>query len=279
MPKRAKGTLWTPHKRDKALTMYVAGAKVADIGKELKIDLNTIRQFVKSIHKGLTNRYATSGNGGTNQWNPQGELRLQNPELINQAFQAVLSPPDAEILTEAELQFIHIYASTNNFDIAAANSGMDAGLFTVKEMKGGKGGRKELTENYSICLKLRVAYLQMKPNIKQKITELRGTSNFDTGQVNREYLQKQIMVEIDALKDAQGEGLIKIRRDYITMLGKTFGGFTEKIEIGMVNHNETVRKLAVVAKGDKDDLAALRIKKLLEAKQDELEKVSENRDD
>lgn len=254
---------WTPHKRQKALDMYIAGDKVTDIAKAVKMNANTVKTFVQAVYKSLHNAVlAKATQSGGNQYSTSADdIRLTNPALADQEFLNLISPPDSPVLTDAEMKFCWKFIATGDYVYAAKDAGFDAGLFTEKEIKGGKNGSKERVygDSYLMTIKLRIAGLRMKPNIIEHMAKLSSTSMFDTEKVNKQFLQKIIVAEVEDLKSLHTGDSAKLRRDYVQMLGRTFGGFTERVEIGMVDHKKSIAKLGKLVHND--TLEELRAKK------------------
>lgn len=258
---------WTPHKRQKAIEMYIQNKDIAEIAKTIGIADQTVRIELNAIVKGMINARLTRTKHG-NQWNnASDDLRLSNPALLEEEFQELLSEPDDPVLSKAEEKFVWAYATSGDYVNAAMKAGFDHGYYTMEEIKGGKRGEKKrvYAESYVIGVKLRIAALRMKPNVKERLEELEGNGIFDSTQVNKPYLQRVILRQLDNL-DFNNPDDKKLHRDYTQMLGRTFGGFTEKLEIGMVDHKKSVRKLAEISGAD--DLAMLRAKKEMEKQQD-----------
>lgn len=254
---------WTPHKRVKALEMYTAGEDMKVIAKAIGIYHNTVKTYVKQTHKALHNAaMAKSAETTGNQYSTNADdIRLTNPALADQAFLDLLSAPDSEVLTDAEMKFCWKYTATSDYILAAKDAGFDVGLFTEEQIKGGKRGEKSrvYADTFLMAIKLRVAALRMKPNVIKHLAHLKETSLFDTEKVNKQYLQKIIVSEVEDLKSVPTGESAKLRRDYVQMLGRTFGGFTEKVEIGMIDHRKSVTKLGKVIEAD--TLEMLRAKK------------------
>lgn len=255
-----KPTRWTPAVLGKALTLYMEGKTIAEIAKACKVAsktvANSLSRDIKRIVEAQNARHSQNGN----KWNNQStDIRLHNPALKDEQFQQMLTDPEAESLSHFEEDFCWHYNITNDQVHSAIQSDLDIGLYSID-----KDGKKILSEQYTASVKLRAIALLMKPNIKAKLEELQNTSLFDHTKVNKNYLQRLILQQVDLLAGNSSEDK-KLGRDYIQMLGRTFGGFTEKIEIGVVDHKKSVQKLAQIAQAD--DLATLRAKKEAEKQQ------------
>jgi len=252
---------WTPAVLGKALTLYMEGKTIEEISKACRVAkktvANSLSRDIKRIVEAQNARHKSNGN----MWNNQSaDIRLHNPALKDPQFQQMLSDPEAESLTQFEEDFCWHYNITNDQVHSAIQSDLDVGLYETNAE-----GKKVRSEQYTASVKLRAIAMLMKPNIKAKLDELQKTALFDVDKVNKGYLQRMILQQVNNLDGASPEDR-RLGRDYIQMLGRTFGGFTEKIEIGMVDHRKSVRKLAALAQAD--DLATLRAKKEAEKQQD-----------
>lgn len=266
-------TKLTPTMRMRIIDMFIAGKTAAEVSKATKVDKSSCTKYFSGMAKAIVNAHAARSAAG-NQWNTGSkDIRFHNPELANEEFLKVLSDPndpDAP-LTEEEINFCHIFVTQNNYELAGRHSGIDVGLFTEKEIKSGRTSKvqKELADTYMINLKMRISYLRQKPNVQRFIRQLQETDSFDKhGKIDKELLQHLILTEIETLRDNSSSDMKKLNRDYVQMLGRTFGGFTERVEVGVVDHKESVRKLAE-AQQKMDTLEDLRKQKEAEKAQEE----------
>ena len=250
----------TPALTGKMADLYIKGHTIAEIAKACRLArktvANSISLYIKALNDAQSIRHTQNGN----MWNNKStEVRLHNPALKDEKFQAMISNPDSPDLPEFEEAFCWHYNITNDQIHSAVAAGLDEGLFSTT-----KEGAKIPVEHYSDKARLRAIAVLMKPKIQTKLEELRSTSLFDTAAVNKEYLQRVILQQVANLGGSEADR--KLGRDYVQMLGRTFGGFTEKIEIGMVDHKESLRKLAATERHD--DLATLRAAKEAEKQED-----------
>jgi hypothetical protein len=242
---KAKRAAWTDADTVKMIALYAAGTGTTAIAAELGFALTTVRARIADLQKDFANIAATKNldnisSRADSKHKDKATVRYQNPELINKAFHDLLSPPQSPSLTDTEVQFCWAYVGTNNYEESLTASGLDAGLFD-KSARDSQGAPKKV-KSYQHCLKLRIIYLKSKENILRFVKELRKSSVFKP-EIDKDYLQQKIMVQLDSLEGIPGSDAQKLSRDYIQMLGRTFGGFTDKLEIGTVSHLESVKKL------------------------------------
>ena len=200
---------------------------------------------------------------------------LQNPEVLNKAFFALLSAPDAHTLTSAEVKFCWSYVSSLDLDEAIFASGFDAGLY--EENKSNPSGSPVGVAGFDACIKMRIAYLKSKPNLQAFIKRIRKEAVLNVG-IDKDFLQKEILLQIEGLKLSQTMDAKKLLRDYILMLGRSFGAFTDKVEIEEIDHGKTIEKLLMASRetqGQKLMVAATQAEAALKEAQELREKEAE----
>lgn len=230
---------WTDAKRWKAIELYISGKTHPEIAKALSIPVETVRPWIAGTYKAFYNIKASKG---LNQHSIK-NLPLQNPELTSKLFQDKLSAHTGP-LTTVEVKFCWSYVASADYFEAMETSGLDEGLFTDKQLKGGKRGEQVRirAESYLASVRMRIAYLKSKQNIIEYIQQLMKASFMDSD-IGKPFLQKTILTRLENLKATKTPDAAKLERDYVTMLGKTFGGFTEKIDIGIIDHSKSVKML------------------------------------
>ena len=245
---------WTPPEKMKALDMYIMGHPFEEIAGFLHRDIKEVRRTVNSYQRSLTQtkmvRLAPmmhkERNNCTANTDPHQAVEysfLTNPELINEEFFKLLSDPEASIenLTPAEVKFCWAYVSSMDLEEAIYASGLDAGLYMPGDGTKG-GGAPSPIKGFQACIKMRISYLKTKPNLAYFIKKIRAEAVFNVD-VDKDFLQKEIMTQIEGLRlNTTMEGK-KLMRDYIMMLGKTFGGFVDKLEVQEVDHAKTIERL------------------------------------
>jgi hypothetical protein len=237
---RAKTARWTDSDTVKMIGLFSVGKTTPEIAASLGFAVPTVRNKIADLEKDFANIAASKQTTTTHHKSNRATVRYQNPELINEAFYSLLSQPQAESLTDNEVQFCWAYVGTNNYEEAMTASGLDAGLFELSARS--STGAPIKVKSYQHCLKLRIVYLKSKENILKFVKELRKSAVF-TPDIDKDYLQQKIMIQLDNLDGDTSTDGKKLSRDYIQMLGRTFGGFTDKLEIGTVSHLESVKKL------------------------------------
>ena len=255
---------FTPDLLLQVLKLYAAGESYDSIGKAVGFKTNTVRKRIKDHINLVANVESVNqakANGYKANAHPE---KLVNPALINKDFENLLSPPDGDNLTEAEVKYCWALVGTNNQQQALEAAGMDIGL-----TQHGQGGAAVKVEGYEYAAKMRIVHLKSKPNVLAFIKKLRQDSVFKAD-VDKDYLQKQIMIQLDELDNDTSSDARKLKRDYIQLLGRTFGGFTEKIEVGYVDHASSVKTLAEHARKTEKlaELKVLKQKKLESEKKD-----------
>lgn len=241
---------FTDEKKFKALTLYLAGETMKAIAAEVGTGVGTVRKYLNAVVDGVVNVKASRALANQHA-NPQTKAKLQNPELINEEFKELLSPFDSPELTPEEVKFCWSYVASNDYYEALSTAGLDVGLIQAKT---------GVDLAYKASCRLRIAYLRSKKNILRHIKELREDSTL-AANIDKDFLQKEILVQLETLKTKDSEHSEKLARDYIQMLGRTFGGFTEKIEIGVVDHLKSVKALQEAAQSQSETLADLKKKK------------------
>jgi hypothetical protein len=248
---------WTDLDTGRMIKLYSKGKSTTEIAAALGYGATTLQKRMSETLKNVANIAASKGINASPATAPA-ITNYQNPELINKSFHDLLSPPDSKALTDTEVRFCWAFVGCNNYEEAIEAANLDAGLFKMGASSSAKTGTTKIA-SYEHCLKLRIVYLKSKENILKFIKELRKSSVFKPD-IDKDYLQQKIMVQLDSLETNPSADSQKLSRDYIQMLGRTFGGFTDKLEIGSVNHLESVKMLRKHA-SDTETLAELRAQK------------------
>ena len=256
----AKGTkmapsTWTAEEKIKCQELYIRGCTMAELSKELSRPVKAIRSYINTVLRSLTN---TKQSRMLPMMSKFGKLKievhdahakeynyLRNPELINEEFFKLLSPPDSVDLTEEEEKFCWCYASSLDLEESIYASGLDAGLYTVE--KCAEDGTRNPVKGFESCIKMRIAYLKAKPNLAAFVKKIREDAVF-TVNVGKDFLQQEILLQIEALKGSQTLESKKLLRDYIMMLGKTFGGFVDTVQVEEIDHAKTIERLLDASK-------------------------------
>lgn len=247
---------WSDTEKVTCLMMYIDGKTNKEIAKYLKRGETAVMAFVNNLFKAMANMKQSRilGRGVDLKADPtnmtkaqQQELaRLKSPELLNQPFYDLLSLDNPDVpLTEAEVNFCWAFVSSDNYEEAIKTAGLDAGLYQPSSMKLNgqlEQGEKAPVEGYKHCLMLRATYLKRKSNIQKFIAQLREEAVYET-ELNKEYLQREIQVQIDKLREIKTVEAAKLVKEYLMMLGKTVGGFTDKLDIGLIDHARTLDRL------------------------------------
>jgi len=208
---------------------------------QLVEDLGTVAETRDSIAKGkagaqtnISNQYGVA--------QPRSAL-ANNPELLNQPFKALITDPTMKReLNECEVRFCWSYVASNSYDEALKASGLDIGLYKAKKNQNGITSFQKL-ECYKPLAELRIAHMKSRPEIAKFIAEVREQAIFNV-EIDKDYLQKEVMIQVDYLKGVNNMEGRKLLRDFLMMLGKTFGGFTDKIQIDNIDHAAVMKAIA-----------------------------------
>lgn len=284
---------WHADTKLKIIEMYLEGFTMAEICGQSGKGEKEVRKFINGTLHAMLNMKQTrmlvmgAAKGGGMKNKPlmssiQKEMdKLNNPELINEEFFKLLSPPDSELLTDAETKFCWSFAASFDYEQAMFASGLDAGLYTRAELEESRpGAGMSPIKGFEHCLRMRIAYLKTKPNLCKFIKEIQQEVVFQVD-IGKDFLQKEIMLQIDRLKNNPSLDAQKLMRDYLQMLGKTFGGFVDKLEVGEIDHAKTIEKLIKQSKKSEAlslEAAAARAKKQLEEKSDERAELAKGTD-
>lgn len=251
----AQKSSWTATDKMRALDLYIVGHTMEEIASLIGHSVKEVRKHINTYQRSITQAKVTrmlpqmvkkDGTAVSHTPAHTAEFNnLLNPELINVEFFSRLSPPDAEELTESEVKFCWAYVSSMDLEEAIFASGLDAGLYEIH--KTAENGAPLAIKGFEACVKMRIAFLKMKPNIAAFIKKIRAEAVFNVG-VDKDFLQKEIMCQIEGLKLSHSMEAKKLLRDYILMLGRTFGGFVDKVEVEEVDHAKTIEKLMKAAK-------------------------------
>lgn len=261
--KRGRGTgnasvrkaRWSPEKKLAILTMYSENYTLSEIALSTGVPANSISQFVSATYKGLSNsrqsRQLKMGKSKTGEQinlteEQQEEIqKTADPDIINKEFYDRVSHPEAEELTEYEVRFCWSFVASQDYEEAMKISELDVGLYDIEQVKGGISSKP--TKAYNQNLRIRVAYLKSKKNIMNFIFKIQREVVLSAS-VDKHFLQREIMIQIDNLKNSTSLEAKKLLKSYIEMLGKTFGGFSESVAVGQIDHAETLKKLHDSAK-------------------------------
>jgi hypothetical protein len=251
-----KTGVWSDTEKIAAIMMYVNGKTNKEIGRYLRRGERTISSFLNSLFKAMANtkqsrilasNYHTSQDPTKMTKAQQKELeRLKSPEMLNEPFYKLLSKdhPNAP-LTDHEVNFCWALVSSDNYEEAIEVAGLDAGLYNPKKMTGTRSFTttgKAPIEGYKHCLMLRATYLKRKSNIQKFIAELRKEAVYEA-ELDKEYVQKQIQIQIDQLRGVKSVEAAKLVKEYLVMLGKTVGGFTDKLDLGVIDHSKSLERI------------------------------------
>jgi hypothetical protein len=244
---------WTAEEKLQVIDLYIAGTTFQEMSKKLSRSAKSIRKVLDTYQFNLANAKASRllpVMGKTQETSPRESYTkewevLQNPEVLNVAFFELLSPPSSPTLSDAEIKFCWSYVSSLDLDEAIFASGFDAGLYT--EDKSNPAGAPIGVQGFDACIKMRIAYLKSKPNIQAFIKRIRKEAILNVG-VDKDFLQKEILLQIEGLKLSQTMDSKKLLRDYILMLGRSFGAFTDKLEVEEIDHGKTIEKLMAASK-------------------------------
>lgn len=161
--------------------------------------------------------------------------KLKKIEVLNEPFLAKLSPNESLTLTEEEALFAWIYVHKGDSKEAVEMSTLDEGLL------------KEQAVTYRRGIFSRALYLQNKPNVAQYIKELREAKYFQED-ITKQYIQRELLEQIDYVKQRNDKRDAVHLRQLIELLGKTIGAFTERVEIQEVNPSKSLDLLIEMAK-------------------------------
>lgn len=161
--------------------------------------------------------------------------KLKKIEVLNEPFLAKLSPNESLTLTEEEALFAWIYVHKGDSKEAVEMATLDDGLL------------KEQAITYKRGIFSRALYLQNKPNVSQYIKELREAKYFQED-VTKQYIQRELLEQIEYVKQRNDKKDAIHLRQLIELLGKTIGAFTERVEIQEVNPSKSLDLLIEMAK-------------------------------
>ena len=247
---------WSDSEKVASVEMYLQGKTNLQIAKYLQRRPKAVTSFINNLIKGLMNTKQSRILGtevqpfaspeGYAKHQQQELIRLRDPDLLNQPFLEMLSPDDPNApLTDAEVDFCWTYVSTDNYEESIKAAKLDVGLYSPKNMTGaGLLGPKErpVIEGYKHCLALRATYLKRKSNVQHFIHQLRDEAIYEPN-LDKDFLQKQILIQIHKLREMNTVESAKLMKEYISMLGKSVGGFIERKEIGVIDHSTTLDRL------------------------------------
>ena len=250
---------WTREEKQKVLELYIEGNTMPKIAAAVGKGVSTVRHYINAMQRSLTNtkqtrmlpmmtKLATGAPVHVTDAHAREYNLLKNPELINEEFFQMLSAPDSDVLTEAEEKFCWAYVSSMDLEEAIYSAGLDAGLYEIQ--KAAEDKSQIPVKGFDSCIKMRIAYLKAKPNLSAFIKKLQEDVVL-TVEVGKDFLQREILTQIEALKLSHTFESKKLLRDYIMMLGKTFGGFVDTVQVEEIDHAKTVQKLLAQAQRNK----------------------------
>lgn len=253
---RRRAAPWSAEDKTLALEHYIKGVTLNNIAKLVGRTKPATARYIQVTIKALMNAKQTRAltyntKGGDRNFHAnltpeqkKEQARLDNPELLNKPFYDLLSGKKNKTLTDAEVKFCWSYVASGDYKEALLVSKLDEGLYTLGQLgaEDRGGGPPIPVKGYEQCLRLRIAYLKSKPNIAEFIKKIREDAVFSVD-VDKNFLQQEIMIQIDRLKSNKSLEGQKLLRDYIQLLGRTFGGFTDKVEVNDIDHAKTIAKL------------------------------------
>jgi len=248
---------------------------VRELFKDLLYDLGEVVETKEQIQKGkvsIINRMNAvagakvvgPGQGGNPSIPSKYELE-SNPEMLNKPFRDLLTDGKEE-LNQHEIKFCWSYVASNDWGEALKASNLDIGLYTATKTKNGRVTFRRL-ECYTAVADLRVAAMKCRPEIHRMVQEVREQAIFNVD-IDKDFLQRVIMIEIDRLRDGNGLEEKKLLHRYLEMLGRSFGAFSEKLTVETIDHAAVMR--AIVDKAGKTETMTEAIERMEKEEQAEV---------
>jgi hypothetical protein len=230
------------------LMSFLEGSSVPELELTWNLKRKSVRPYLNSIRDMLSVALALDHNMGkvnTTKGSPESinvEAVIKNVIRGNSNTQldSFLSGPKTKNLTAQEVTFGYIYNATGSINLALKESEFES----------------VLTSTTSPAIKQTLGmYLLSKPNIKSFINSLVKTQQKSL-EISKPFVQNELVVQIIQLKEklALETTAKQADRGYllkaIELLGKTVGGFTDRIQIEEVDPSKALDKLIEMVNED-----------------------------